>query len=103
MHSVMQCPGTYSNCYKHEVNIKRSSDKLEDADSKKQRPIDDETPYGIRTTYRSERHNDPCEDVPRRSLIGEEHPPMKLAWAIDTMHSKLMSMAQEESTVMPHE
>ena len=47
MHSVMQCPGTYSNCYKHQVNIKRSCEKLEDADSKKQRPIDDETPCGI--------------------------------------------------------
>ena len=78
MHSVRQCFGTYSNCYKHQVNIKRSSEKLEDADSKKQRPLDDETP-------------------------AINAPTMNLAWAVDTMHSKLMSMAQEESTVMPHE
>ena len=78
MDSVRQCFGTYSNCYKYQVNIKRSSEKLEDADSKKQRPIDDETP-------------------------AINAPPMNVAWAIDTMHSKLMSMAQEESTVMPHE
>ena len=64
MHSVMQCFGTYSNCYKHQVNIKRSCEKLEDADSKKQRPLDDETP---------------AINAPR----------MNLAWAIDTMHSKL--------------
>ena len=36
MDSVDQCVGTYSNCYKHQVNIKRSCE-LEDADSKKQK------------------------------------------------------------------
>ena len=77
-------PGTYSNCYKqHEVNIKCSFAKLEDADSKKQK------------------QGQPDE-------VFKEDAPINLAWpwAVDTMHSKLMSMAQEESTqstVVPHE
>lgn len=82
MDSVDQCVGTYSNCYKHKVNIKRSSEELEDADSKKQKQGQPDEVFK--------------EDAPINA-------PINLAWAIDTMHSKLMSMAQEKSTVVPHE